>query len=181
MATANWSYHLMKGYWYHPPWSSLDLFLFLFFSIQMNELNTNMGIPTPASFFFTLNIYLKIFFNPTPFKPLMVVLVSTIPSRIHDCFTMLARMMREGSSDKSFHTVLPVTVSFILEVRELMRGFFFNFWLYPSQWHTQGLFHINQGWVWAERHLGRQHRTKGRYHQVASVGSWLESVKDWSL
>lgn len=37
---------------------------------------------------------------------------------------MLAGMMGEGNSDKSFHTVLPITVSFILEVRELMRGFF---------------------------------------------------------
>lgn len=54
----------------------------------------------------------------------MVVLVSRIPSRMHDCFTMLARMMGEGSSDKSFHTVHPITVSFILEVRKQMRGFF---------------------------------------------------------
>lgn len=33
-------------------------------------------------------------------------------------------MMGEGSSDESFHTVFPITVSFILEVRELMREFF---------------------------------------------------------
>lgn len=106
MAAANWGYHLIKVSGFHPPWSILD-FLFLFFSIWIGELNGNIMATT----------------TPAPFKHLLVALISTT-SEIHDCFILLAGKVREGRNDKSFHTVLSITVAFVLELRKLTRGFF---------------------------------------------------------
>lgn len=63
-AAAIRGYHLIKVYGCHPPGSTLDfLFSFLFYSIQIDELNVNItGTATPASF-----------------KPLMVALISQFP------------------------------------------------------------------------------------------------------
>lgn len=109
------------------------------------------------------------------FKPLMVALISTIPSKMCDCFTVLIRKLGEEGRDKSFHTVLPIILALILEVRELTGGLF---QLLSISIPIQGLPHSIPSCTSAEKLWGRKHGTEGRDCQAASAQNWLDSVQD---